>query len=459
MKLNALMRLLCLWILLPVLLPVLAACGAPALPQVSPPDPLVMSPQEVVEAFYNWYLEYPGSPLAHQAYRQSPFLSDALIRRTDGALLDKAEPLMHDPFLLAQDVPREISVESNGTGEQTAQVILHQYYSAGLVRDLAIDLVQEGGEWKIDQIQEGNPLTADGTTRLFYGWYIRYNREHGSPLEDGAYLASPYLSAAFIEKIRQAQADPVAAPLDPLGLEAEPPIGFRAYQPVPEEDGARVQVECYWQVPDQRPEIKLVEVYLSQRELSQREGAWQITDIRAPKRDAAGKLAVPALPMLQPQKANLYIDEEYAFSFQYPADWILHKVDEAPNPQDPIQSSMMLMPAAISSEVLAPVDFSQMTGPRPMPPFMIHILSCSEQDFVNSFPPAESEEQLVANGITVRIRQLVNGSLQHVIAHPQQPDVWIVFFDLIHDDPRYVELEQAAQLALDLVLGSFEFSQ
>jgi hypothetical protein len=45
------------------------------------------------------------------------------------------------------------------------------------------------------------PTTPGQAVQAFYGWYIWYTREMGSPLADGAYRSSKYLTPQFIEKV------------------------------------------------------------------------------------------------------------------------------------------------------------------------------------------------------------------------------------------------------------------
>lgn len=215
----------------------------PAQLSIPAAEPDTDTPAGVVEAFYTWYLERGrGDEFTTNAYLTQ--------RQIDAAAQAMGGPGGADPFLLAQDVPAAIRVEEVTVGVATAQVVLHQYFNADVDEanswDLTLDLIREEDGWKIDRIQYGSPLTADGVVQLFFNWYLGYgvsDRElgrvnyalasSGTPLADKAYRSSPYLASEFIAEVdallaesgdRAARAE--AAVYDPFLRARNQPSGF-----------------------------------------------------------------------------------------------------------------------------------------------------------------------------------------------------------------------------------------
>ena len=123
---------------------ILGGCAATAEPS--------LSPQEVVTRFYRWYIGYPGNPLRDEEYRTSPYLAEAFIE-------DVAETLASfdrggfDPFLLAQDIPEQFTVNEASVLEDRASVVIDFYWSGNPVptpRQVELELLD--GAWKITGI-------------------------------------------------------------------------------------------------------------------------------------------------------------------------------------------------------------------------------------------------------------------------------------------------------------------
>jgi hypothetical protein len=133
-----------------VLVATLVACDSLPLQSVSPNDPLALSPEEVVEGFYNWYLEYPGNP-NQGAYRESPFLTVSLMDKTAETVAG-FQMGGYDPFLCAQDSPDKIFVDRAEISGGTATIRVTSSFQG---HEFRVQLVQEDGEWKMDQVQCG----------------------------------------------------------------------------------------------------------------------------------------------------------------------------------------------------------------------------------------------------------------------------------------------------------------
>jgi hypothetical protein len=137
----------CSLIVLLMLSSILTACRL--LPAASPSDPLIMTPEEVVESYYNWLMQYPGNPTAEYAYRESPFLTAPFIIRIDetvsGFRLGGA-----DPFLCAQDIPEKVYVQQAEMDGDRSSVRVNTSFEGHYFN---VDLVKEEGEWKISGVR------------------------------------------------------------------------------------------------------------------------------------------------------------------------------------------------------------------------------------------------------------------------------------------------------------------
>jgi hypothetical protein len=109
-----------------------------------------LSPTEVTNQFYRWYIGYPGNPLVDKAYRASPYLAESMIEEVDETLA-AFEMGGADPFLLAQDIPERFTVEGEEIDGDRATVQVNFYWWSGdedpSVR--RVTLAKRDGEWKI----------------------------------------------------------------------------------------------------------------------------------------------------------------------------------------------------------------------------------------------------------------------------------------------------------------------
>ena len=121
-------------------------CGAPA----------ATMPEQAVEGFYGWYLEYVGvqgsgqmrNPLADGAYRSSPYLTPGAIQKVDRivASFDKGG---YDPFLCAQDVPASYALDQVVVSGEEASVVVHTSFEG---HTFTVELQQVGGRWAISDV-------------------------------------------------------------------------------------------------------------------------------------------------------------------------------------------------------------------------------------------------------------------------------------------------------------------
>lgn len=114
-----------------------------------------LSPEDVAEEFYGWYLAYFGdrsagefnNPLSDGAYKDSEYLSSEFIMELDELISDGIHA---DPILLAQDIPHEFSVSP---GPESGTAIVHLLFGGSSRHDLKLSMVNEFGLWKINKIE------------------------------------------------------------------------------------------------------------------------------------------------------------------------------------------------------------------------------------------------------------------------------------------------------------------
>ena len=109
------------------------------------------NPAGTATAFYTWYLGYIGNcsseafrnPLVDKAYQDHPLLDAAFVAEVDALLAEMRaqEAGGYDPFLLAQDVPTNFTVDP-GIGENTA--VVHLYFGPSSVKHILVTLNQQG---------------------------------------------------------------------------------------------------------------------------------------------------------------------------------------------------------------------------------------------------------------------------------------------------------------------------
>lgn len=102
-------------------------------------------PVSIATTFYTWYLGYIGdratgdfrNPLVDEAYQGHPLLAESFIQEVDDLLAEMREqgPGGYDPFLQAQDIPMDFSVDP-GIEEGTA--VVHLQFGPDSVRHLQV---------------------------------------------------------------------------------------------------------------------------------------------------------------------------------------------------------------------------------------------------------------------------------------------------------------------------------
>jgi uncharacterized protein DUF3828 len=116
------------------------------------------APDVVIKSFYNWYvhaLNGNGDPLAHQRARLRQFASARLLREIE-KMVKGPDGLDGDYFLDAQDWDKQweknIAVSQlQITGNRANATV--SLSGPDMSRKLKVQLVREGGKWKIDKVK------------------------------------------------------------------------------------------------------------------------------------------------------------------------------------------------------------------------------------------------------------------------------------------------------------------
>jgi hypothetical protein len=113
------------------------------------------APEEVVESFYDWYLQYPGNVIADGAHRSSQYLTEGFVEKVD-AVVASFEKGGYDPFLCAQDMPGDLIVGHAEVSGNQAKVTVQEVWNPGteveFVKEVVVELQMMGGAWTIANI-------------------------------------------------------------------------------------------------------------------------------------------------------------------------------------------------------------------------------------------------------------------------------------------------------------------
>jgi hypothetical protein len=125
----------------------LAACAAnPALAGQSLPE---LTPQEVVQYFYDNYRLMDSSLLSEDAYKSNPYLNADGVKYIDQVVAGFGEGGAVDPFICAQDMPDSFTAgEAVIDGSQAVVDV-----ETGWGTRIKVTLDVTGSEWKISKFE------------------------------------------------------------------------------------------------------------------------------------------------------------------------------------------------------------------------------------------------------------------------------------------------------------------
>jgi hypothetical protein len=124
------------------------ACGGAGNPSGTSEIPAV-SPGDEVQAFYDWYLDYPDNVFAEGVYKEHAALDQSFVQNLE----EKAETLNCDPFGCAQDRIGTAHVEYERIEGEEAEVGVRDDFG----RLITVKMIWHESEWAIDAIQCPSP--------------------------------------------------------------------------------------------------------------------------------------------------------------------------------------------------------------------------------------------------------------------------------------------------------------
>ena len=112
------------------------------------PTTAQQTPDQVVQEFYTWYIDYAQSanPLVDKAYRSATNLAPAFVAQMDDFT---SRPMMFDPILCAQDVPTSISTMDTVIDGSTATVHVETSFPG---HAFDVRLARDGKTWQITDV-------------------------------------------------------------------------------------------------------------------------------------------------------------------------------------------------------------------------------------------------------------------------------------------------------------------
>lgn len=421
------------------------AAAAPAAPE---------TPEGVTAAFYDWYLAHIGdpasddfrNPMVDKAYHDAPYLTESFVGYVD-ELLAGFQGGGYDPFLCAQAIPTHVTPELAFVRGETASVVV---FSSFPNQRVTVDLRPEGDSWVITNITCANDPA--GVATAFYTWYLGYIRsgaegEPRNPLVDKAYRDHPLLAEALVEEVDQLLEGFDQGGYDPFLLAQDIPQNFTV-DPGVIENTAVVHLKFG---PDSVRHLLIT--------IDERRDIIAISDAEAPSDEAPSDEAPESDQPLETD-AGLLTDERFAFSFAYPADWVVvsETVAGPGVPDDwPVQALWLVMPPDVAEALQSASGPPDPDAPVIVPPFQVEAVVGDEQAMERVYPDFAAATSAEFSGNDALIVRVDPGYTHIIFPHPTQPDTWIVFTDWVTEFPgREVQAEVAAPVWLAM-LRSVQF--
>jgi hypothetical protein len=408
-------------------------------------------PAEVVQVFYDWYLDYIGdrasenfrNPLVDRAYHQSPLLTDDFKNHLDEVLDQEVAEFggyMADPILCAQDIPQSIMVDvTRMNSEGVASSVVSTSFSNHLI---SVDLRQEGESWLIRNIT--CPGTPAGTAKVFYDWYLGYigdwTGDFRNPLVDRAYRDHPLLADSLEQEIDMLLDGPDGIQFDPFLLAQDVPATF-SVDPGLEPDTAIVHLHFG---PDSVRHI-LVTV----------EGNQIVSiDEASPVEGGTSEGEIDTSDWMT------YIDSGSGVAFDYPPDWVVEPLalDSPGMPDDwPVVASWMVMPVDVAEALAARSGSPDPDAPIIVSPIQIEIVSGGQDQLLRVIPVIDGEAARYGEH-PATVVTMEPGYHHYIVAKPQQPDHWFVLTDWVTGFPGREDLAEGVYPVVDALMNSLTFT-
>ncbi len=415
----------------------------PSEPTAVADDPVEpLTPEQVVERFYTWYIGYihnEGDPIADRAYRSSEYVTQEIIDRVDEADVDRASADVdqHDPFLHAAVVPQEYTIEEALISGQEATVVVREMWDPGtrheLIQEIEVLLRLVDGWWKIANVTVA--MTPEEVVEAFYWWYTGYP---GDPTTEQIYQSSVYVTQEFSQKADEVITSPGQDAYDPFVCAQDMPKRFTVEEALVSPDEASVLVHTG------------LEEHEFSVQLRQVGGRWAISDVVCPWIRASEEQSTA--------NWQTYVDEQYHFQIRFPETWIYEERSPVPPGTEPPEELEALKRLLI----FEPQDW---TGPEP--PLYVQATRGTEEEFQRIYPPTAPSERLEINGHRAikAVDDLGEGQLvRYTFQSPTDENIRIVIIDSISGFPGRIQdnadLDQASAEVVEVVqqiLHTFEF--
>lgn len=432
-----------------------------AVEETGVPTPENLAPEQVTQAFYDWYLEQFGeldsaarrNPLSDAIYKESPYLTERFVDEVEGtvASFDRGG---FDPILLAQDVPVAFEVQSPLISGDQATTILMRYWGGNPdPTPMTVHLVRHDGQWLIDAVtpdeceEMGAPQDAVEVASSFYGWYLDYIGDPGSdtfrnPLVDRAYRGHPLLTEDF-----QAEMDALLDSFEGGGYDP-----FLMAQDIPHD----FDVE-----PGPDADTALVHLYF---------GTETVHDLLVTTKTTDNCRQIRAIEEANPEPAtgsdptaaleqSVFISDELGFALDYPADWVMKplKLEGPGMPDDwPVAAAWQIMPPDVA-EALANPSPPDPTAPVVVAPFQLEVVSGDEQALQRVYPTIDGKP-ISFNGFDGTHIVMEPGYEHFIVPHPYRAGLWIVLTDWVTMFPGRESMAELAAPVREQLLNSLAFS-
>ena len=364
-------------------------------------------PLSVVQSFYDWYLSQPqGEVLTKRTYESNPHIS-AIGKSDIGYLLESFDKQAgYDPFTCAQNLIPSLTFEPVFISAGEASALGYVEIDGNVEHYFVVQLGKSEGDWKIDAVR--CPFDPQTTAIAFYTWYLGsiYQGVDASigietprnPIVENLLKNSYLTSSLYLEQLNveiQTMKENGGA-YDPVLLSQSLPTQFWVE---PGQEGNAITVRLTYGPQSVRYFI----VHLVKSE----KFYWVIDNIEP--------VEVPELAPLTNMEVdtsewNVYQNERYQFSLQYPQNWKPKAADLSAMPGDnPVKEGVFFL--------------ANWADPN-LPILWLHVLEGSE-DQLNNYYVTENRQQIDISGQTVWVdRDRVE--TRFVFQNPKLENVWIV---------------------------------
>ena len=416
----------------------LGACsmGAPISEAATQPpvEESISEPDDVVNGFYDWYLAYKGNVLAKRAYQTRAELTGDFISSVND-LLDSFDKGSYDPFLCAQDIPQFMEIETLTIDGEMAQATLVSSFD----HHVLITLRDGGSGWQIDEItcQVANQADVRPAPSVaineFYRWYLNYQ---GNVLVDGAYRDRPELSTTLIAEVDEMMADPQMGMGDPFLCAQDKPGDFELQMVEGSENSAVVEVATDFE----NHRFRVTVIWNG--------NFWQINDVACEGGEPTPDAETPAD---EPQVGgNRFADETFGYALALPGGWTFEDVnlnEPGRPPAGNMERIVHLMPEGWDEQYV---------------PLTLEIYALNATDLEREIMPADAQETMEINGLTV-VKNLYRFGEREMVKYdvqaPNTADLHVVLTDFLTGWPERLEGNENIAEQIAEILKSITFTQ